>query len=145
MSDRITGVVLLLFALWYGFGASRLKAGFGSGPIGPKDFPIILAIFLGIIGLAILITGSSFKPRWPKGASWLDVGLVIASFVAYAYLIIPIGFIAATTIETGLVSQRFGAKWWQALLTGLIISLTLYALFVWVLGVSLPTGRLFRG
>ncbi|MCA9837993.1 MAG: tripartite tricarboxylate transporter TctB family protein [Trueperaceae bacterium] len=145
MSDRIAGIVILIFALWYGFGASRLKAGFGSGPIGPKNFPLMLALLLALVAIAIIVTGSSFKPKWPKRENWLDIWLVIASFVAYAYLIVPIGFIAATTLETGLVSQRFGAKWWQALATGFGISVALYALFVWVLGVSLPIGRIFRG
>ena len=144
MSDRLAGVVIVLFAALYGFEASRLKAGFGSGAISAKSFPLMLAGLLALIGIIIILTGSKFKVSWPAGRSWLDLGIVVVSFVAYAYLIVPIGFIAATTLETGLVSQRFGARPWQALATGLGVSLALYVLFVSVLGVSLPTGRVFK-
>jgi putative tricarboxylic transport membrane protein len=143
-TDRIAGIVIIVFALLYGFEATRLKAGFGSGAIGPKDFPLFLAGLMLLMGIGLLISGSSFKASWPNQKSWLDVTLVVGSFIAYAYLIVPIGFIAATTLETGLVSHRFGAKWWQALATGFGISVALYALFVWGLGVSLPIGKVFR-
>ena len=144
MTDRITGVALLIFAALYGFGASNLKAGFGSGVLTPKDFPLLLAGSLGVVALGII-----FKPdpdtELPKGRSWLNLIIVSLSFVAYAYLIVPIGFIAATTVETGFVSQRFGAKLWQAALTGLAVSVALYLIFVYGLGISLPIGRVFGG
>ena len=144
MTDRITGVVLLILAALYGFGASNLKAGFGSGVLTPKDFPLLLAASLGLIALGII-----FRPdpdaELLKGRSWLNLVIVSLSFIAYAYLIVPIGFIAATTLETGFVSQRFGAKLWQAALTGLAVSVALYLIFVYGLGISLPIGRVFGG
>lgn len=144
MTDRIAGLVLIALALWYGLGASRLEAGFGSGPIGPKAFPLMLAIALGVIALFLLIRTDP-EPMWPKRRTWGDFVLLLASFVAYAYLLAPAGFMVATTLETGFVSQRFGAKWWQALLTGLIASGALYLLFVFALGIPLPSGRWFGG
>jgi len=144
MTDRITGLVLIALALWYGLEASRLKSGFGSGPVGPKAFPLMLAITLGIIALFLLIRVDP-NPRGLPPRTWANFGMVIASFLVYAYLLAPAGFILATTLETGFVSQRFGAKPWQALVTGLISSLALYALFVFALGIPLPPGRLFGG
>ena len=144
MTDRITGVVLLVLAALYGFGALRLEAGFGSGVLTPKDFPLLLAAALALFALGII-----FRPdpdaELLKGRSWLNLVIVSLSFVAYAYLIVPIGFIAATTLETGFVSQRFGAKLWQAAVTGLAVSLVLYVIFVYGLGISLPIGRVFGG
>jgi putative tricarboxylic transport membrane protein len=144
MTDRIAGLVLIALAIWYGLGASRLEAGFGSGPVGPKAFPLILAIALGVIALFLLIRPDP-EPRWPKRRTWGDFALLIGSFIAYAYLLAPAGFLLATTVETGFVSQRFGAKPWQALLTGLIASGALYLLFVFALGIPLPLGRWFVG
>ena len=144
MTDRITGLVLLAFAILYGFGASRLKAGFGSGPLGPKGFPLLLAITLGIVAIFIL-----FRPdpdaALPKRRAWFDLVAVSASFLVYAYLLVPLGFILSTALETGLVSQRFGAKLWQAALTGIVASLAMYALFVYALDIPLPRGRVFGG
>ena len=143
-SDRITGLVLLGLALVYGVGAARVKVGFGSGPLGPKGFPLLLAVCLGLVALGIFFK-NDISPERFKRKSWLDLLLVSASFLAYAYLILPIGFIVATTLETSFVSQRFGAKLWQAAVTGVLASLAMYALFVYALGIPLPTGRIFGG
>lgn len=142
MSDRIAGILIVLFALFYGLEALRLKSGFASGPIGPKEFPLILAAALVVTALFLLFTVDP-EPDWPLRSSWLNLGVVVASFVAYAYLLVPTGFIAATTLATGLVSQRFGAKAWQALVTGFVASLALYVLFVYALGIPLPVGKIF--
>lgn len=143
MTDRITGAALLFFAALYGFGAFRLKAGFGSDVLGPKAFPYLLAVVLALMALGIMLRPDP-EPG-TKHMHWLDLTLVSASFLVYAYLIVPLGFILATTLETGFVSQRFGAKLWQALLTGLLASLAMYALFVFALGLPLPAGRILGG
>ena len=168
--NRVTGALTLAFALWYGFEAFGLKSGFGSGPITPKSFPLLLAVILGLTGIAIFFSPSANKTLsgsaspeaspdeaqtdeapagesagWPTLGGWLNMVLLLVSFVAYAFLLVPIGFVAATTLETGLISQRFGAKLWQALATGLLVSLSLYALFVFGLGIPLPVGSIFGG
>ena len=144
MTDRLTGLALLVFAVIYGFGASRLRAGFGSGPLGPRGFPVMLAVALGLVAIGII-----FRPdpdsELPRGRQWLGLSLVSLSFIFYAYLLVPLGFILATTLETAFVSERFGAKLWQAALAGLIASLAMYALFVYALDIPLPVGRLFGG
>lgn len=144
MTDRITGIILLVFALLYGFGALRLKAGFGSGPVGPKGFPIMLAIVLAIVAVGIFLRTDP-EPSWLKRGAWVNIGAASISFIIYAYLLVPIGFIISTTLVTGFISERFGANWWRALLTGFASSLALYALFVFALDIPLPIGRVFGG
>jgi len=144
MSDRLAGIVLVIVSFLYGLGALRLKTGFISDPIGPKTFPLILATSLAILGFVILLLRDP-EPVWPGRSAWLNMGLAVLSFVIYAYLLVPIGFIAATTLATGFVSQRFGGRLWQALVTGVAVSLALYALFVFTLGIPLPTGKVFGG
>ena len=143
MNDRIAAALLLLLAGYYGFEASRLESGFGSGVVEPKDFPLLLAGALGVFALGILVRVDP-NPHWFRMGQWGNIILLTISFVIYAYLLVPIGFILATTLETALVSWRFGAKSWQALLVGLGASLVLYALFVFGLDISLPQGRIFR-
>ena len=142
MSDRIAGIVLLVGAIVYGFGALRLKASFGSDPLGPKLFPLILAVALALMALAIIIRVDP-DPKWFSPGAFLNLVVVCISFIVYAYLLVPLGFVAATAVETGFVSQRFGARWWQAAVTGIVASLTMYALFVYGLGIPLPLGWVF--
>jgi putative tricarboxylic transport membrane protein len=144
MTDRITGIVLLIFAIIYGFGATRLKVGFGSGVIGPKDFPIMLAVILGIIALAMMIKTDP-NPTWPSLKSWLNLITIVVSFIIYAYLIRILGFILATTLSTAFLSYKFSAKWWQALIVGLSSSLLMYAIFVFGFDLGLPLGTIFGG
>ncbi len=144
MTDRITGIVLLIFAIVYGFGATRLKVGFGSGIIGPKDFPIMLAIILGVIALGMMVKVDP-NPTWPKPKSWLNLITIVASFIVYAYLIRILGFILSTTLSTAFLSYKFSAKWWQALIVGLSSSLVMYVIFVFGFDLGLPLGTIFGG
>ncbi len=144
MSDRLAGAIILIFAVWYGLEAFRLKPGFGFSALGPKDFPLLLAVVLVITASAIFLRPDP-EPEWPALRPWADIGLLLVSFVGYAYMLVPVGFVIATTLETGFVSQRFGAKPLQALLVGLISSFALYALFVYALKIPLPIGRVFTG
>lgn len=143
MSDRIAAAVLLVFALYYGFEAWRLESGFGSGFVEPKDFPLLLAGSLVVFAVGVMLRTDA-EPDWFTLPQWVDVVLLTASFAVYAYLLVPIGFLLATTLETTLVSWRFGAKPWQALIAGVCSSAALYALFVFALDIPLPRGRIFR-
>ena len=145
MSDRIFGGVILVGALLYGLGALRLEAAFLGGPVGPKVFPLILAITFAVLGLALLLAPSG-EPTWPEGRGWLELGLVGLSFVLYGALLVPLGFLLATTLETGFVSWRFGARPLTALVVGAAVAAALWLLFVLALGIPLPLGRwLFGG
>lgn len=63
--------------------------------------------------------------------------------MAYAYLLVPLGFIVTTALEMTLLSMLFGAKPRQAAVGGLSFSVLVYLLFTQVLGVPLPVGRIF--
>ncbi len=144
MTDRIFGGVIFIGALLYGLGALRLEAAFLGGPVGPKVFPLLLAIVCGLLGLALLARPSG-EPAWPGPRGWLELGVVTVSFVVYGFLLVPIGFLAATTLETGFVSWRFGARPLPALLVGIGVAVALWLLFVFALDIPLPIGRVFGG
>lgn len=164
MMNRIAGALIVLFSLLYGLEAYGLESGFGSGVITPRSFPLLVAAIMGLIGVGIFFspkpesatsdtTPADVQPDieadaeriFPTLGGWLNAGSLLVSFVAYAFLLVPIGFIVATALETALVAQRFGAKIWQALITGITVSLALYVLFVFALGIPLPVGRIFGG
>ena len=170
MMNRVAGALIVVFSLLYGLEAYGLESGFGAGVITPRSFPLLVAAIMGLIGVGIFFSpkpesatsdatsadleadsaetngvAADAERVFPTVSGWLNAGSLLASFVAYAFLLVPIGFITATALETAFVSQRFGAKIWQALITGITVSLALYALFVFALSIPLPVGRIFGG
>ena len=144
MSDRIAGVLILAFSVWYGLEAQTLKLGYNIAGLTGRDWPTMLAVILGLLTLYIIIRPDP-EPEWPPRKSMLNIVMVALSFIIYAYILVPTGFLIATTLETGLLSNRFGATPPRAILVGLGTSLVIYILFVYALGIPLPIGRLFGG
>ncbi len=142
MTDRIVGALFLLLAVAYALEASRMQVGFLSDPLGPRPFPYIIAALVGLSALWLLFRPDP-DPTWPPRHLWPTFGLVLLSLVAYAYLLLPLGFILTTTLEMTLLSLLFGARWWQGLGGALAFTLAVYFLFTEGLGVSLPVGRIF--
>lgn len=144
LTDRVTGVLLLLFAIWYGYQTTNFKIGFLADPVGPKAFPIILAILLGLFSLYLIIKPDP-SPEWPGVDTWLRIGLITLTFIAYAYLLVPTGFVLATTFEMSALAIIFRGPVVKSIAASFIFSLFLYSLFDMVLDLSLPTGLIFRG
>jgi len=142
MTDRIVGVLVLLLAAGYALVASGMQVGFLPDPLGPRSFPYIIAILVSVSALWLLFKPDP-DPGWPERGFWLPFGLVLTSIVAYAYLIVPLGFILTTTLEMTLLSMLFGARWWHGLLGALAFTLVVYFLFTEGLGVPLPAGRIW--
>lgn len=142
LSDRILGGLLLLLAIGYGLMASRFEVGILSDPVGPKPFPYLIAIGMGLASLWLLLRPDA-NPKWPAPSFWLPFGLVLLSLVAYAYLLVPLGFILTTTLEMTLLSFLFGARLWVGFLAALAFSLAVYFLFTGGLNVPLPVGKIF--
>lgn len=142
MTDRIVGGLFLLLAIGYALEASRMQVGFLSDPLGPRPFPYIIAALVGLSALWLLFKPDP-EPAWPPRRFWPVLGLVLLSLAAYAYLVVPLGFILTTTLEMTLLSMLFGARWWQGLGGALAFTLAVYFLFTEGLGVPLPVGRIF--
>jgi putative tricarboxylic transport membrane protein len=70
------------------------------------------------------------------------IALVTVSFVVYAVILAPLGFVPATTLEFAVLARLFGGPLGKGALAGLAFALILYALFVYGLGLPLPLGVL---
>lgn len=142
MSDRILGLILLILSAAYAIGARAMEVGFLSDPVGPRTFPYLIAAIMGASSLWLILRPDP-EPAWPSRGFWVPFGLALLSLVAYAYLLVPLGFIVTTALEMTLLSMLFGAKPRQAAVGGLSFSVLVYLLFTQVLGVPLPVGRIF--
>jgi putative tricarboxylic transport membrane protein len=144
VTDRITGGLLLIVTLGYAYQAYHLKVGFMSDPIGPKAFPLIIAGLLALFSLYLFVKPDE-EPDWPIWKVWRNKSLVLISFIFYAYALVSLGFLLATTLEIAFLALMFQGKLWKGLVTGIISSLFLYSMFVYILGIPLPLGKIFGG
>jgi putative tricarboxylic transport membrane protein len=140
VSDRLTGFALLALAVAYGFAASGYQAMIGD-PLGPAVFPIVLAIPLGLLSLYLIVRPDR-EPDWPRGRALLKQLLALVAFVAYAYLLEPLGFLVSTFLAVVVLGWLLGARPWQAGAAGAAIPLVLFVLFDTLLGLPLPAGVL---
>lgn len=140
MSDRLTGLVLLALAVAYGVTASGFEAMIGD-PLGPAVFPMVLAVPLGLLSL-VLVARPDPEPDWPRRRALLKQALTLVAFVAYAFLLEPLGFVVATVLATTAMALLLGARLRPAATTGVVSALVLFVLFDQLLGLPLPAGVL---
>lgn len=138
--------------------ATTFDVAFPTDPLGPKAFPILAAFLLAIGGVALMFArpgrtgpalGSGMESAeevdrsHPAAANPVRRILMgTASFVAYGFLLSPLGFVPATTLEFALLAKLFGGPIGRGAAAGLVFALVLYVLFVYALGLPLPLGVL---
>jgi putative tricarboxylic transport membrane protein len=140
VSDRLTGLVLLALAVAYGVTAGGYQAMIGD-PMGPAVFPMALAIALGLLSLYLVVRPDR-EPNWPRGRALLKQVLTLVAFVAYAWLLEPLGFLVSTFLAVVVLGWLLGARLWQAGAGAIAIAAVLFVLFDTLLGLPLPAGLL---
>jgi putative tricarboxylic transport membrane protein len=140
-SDRLLGAVGLILGAAFIWGATQIETGFIVDPLGPSRFPIIIGVALMLASLWILLRPDA-EPDWPPLPRWLEVIAATAVLAGYALTLEELGFIIATAIAASILSWRLGSAPHWALVSGIGISLGIYAVFHLILGLSLAKGPL---
>jgi putative tricarboxylic transport membrane protein len=140
VSDRLTGLALLALAIAYGVVASGYQAMIGD-PLGPAVFPIVLALPLGLLSIYLILRPDR-EPAWPRRLALLKQILALVTFVAYVYLLEPLGFVVSTFLAVVALGWLLGARLPQAGAAGVGIAVVLFVLFDTLLGLPLPAGVL---
>lgn len=141
MNDRILGGLGLLLSALYIWRATVIELSFISDPVGPKTFPIIIAVMFGLASLVLLLRPEA-PPQWPALPRLLELGATLVVLIAYAELLPILGFVIATLFAAAFLSWRLGAGPLQAIVAGVGISFGIYAVFHLILGLSLARGPL---
>lgn len=144
MTDRITGGLLFALALAFGIHARSFRTDFITDPLGPQSWPIMLAVFLGLLSLYLLLRPDP-NPAWPPRVVALRQVAMIVALVLYAMALEPLGFLVATVFVVWVLALLLGARLWPGALTGAVSSVVLYFLFNSLLGLPLPLGAIFGG
>ncbi|MBJ3778094.1 tripartite tricarboxylate transporter TctB family protein [Acuticoccus mangrovi] len=136
MSDRIVGLLFLGLSIWYGYTAGSYEASFGD-PLGPAAFPQIISVPAALVSLGLILRPDP-DPTWSRGVVALRQIGALVLFVAYAVLLIPLGFGLSTFLGVMLFAMLIGASWLKGALAGIIMAPALFILFDVLLGLPLP-------
>ena len=142
-TDRIAGVLVTALGLAVGADATTFDVLFRTDPVGPKALPFLAALVF--VGSGAFLTARPGRGgTWPPRAILVRMGGAIAAFGVYAALLSPLGFVVATTITVSALSILFGGPWKKAVGAAATLSVVLWYLFVWVLGLLLPLGSVWE-
>ncbi|MCT8970532.1 tripartite tricarboxylate transporter TctB family protein [Microbaculum marinisediminis] len=141
MSDRILGAAGLAVAIFYIWSATLIELSFISDPVGPRTFPIIIGVLLGLASIVILLRPDA-EPHWPSIGRFAEIAGAVVVMVAYALLLPVAGFVIATAGASAVLTWRLGTAPLYAVIAGILTSLGIYAVFHLVLGLTLARGPL---
>ncbi len=136
MSDRLFALAVIVVALGYILSATTIQSGFMPDPVGPKLFPYMIGGAAIIAAITILIRPDE-EPDWPGAATFGRIALAVIVLVGYAYALKPLGFLIPTAIAAGLLSYQIHPNARRAALTGLGLSIGLFVIFRFGLGLGL--------
>ncbi len=141
MSDRVLGGVGILLAIIFIWQATLIQESFIQDAVGPKTFPIIIGVVLGLASLYFVLRPDE-DPIWPKAGGLIEIGLAALVMVAYALSLPELGFGISTALASAYLAWRLGAPLLYAALAGLCTAAGLYIIFRLILGLSLARGPL---
>ncbi|MEZ5778055.1 MAG: tripartite tricarboxylate transporter TctB family protein [Paracoccaceae bacterium] len=141
MGDRIFGGIGFALAAFFIWQATRIQTSFISDPVGPKTFPIIIGLLLGVSSIAIILRPDE-KPNWPPLGRLAEIGIAAVILLVYAYALPQAGFVISTALAAAFLSWRLGTRPLHAILSGIATSFGIYVVFHLILGLSLAKGPL---
>jgi putative tricarboxylic transport membrane protein len=144
MSDRIAGLVLAAFVLWYGTIAFSIRNSFFSDPLGSRAFPVFVALFLAPLALYLLVRRTGDRPVWADRASWPALVATLVIFVAYALLMEPLGFLVANVFVFTALAYVFGAPRVRGAVAAVVATGVMYVVFGVLLDLYIPFGEVFE-
>ncbi len=138
---RFAAGILILSALIFAYLGMTIEYSFASDPIGPRGFPVGLAVALLILGLWYWLKPGSSE-EFPGRAGRLAAVTFLVVSIACVLAMDWIGFVPAMLILMTAIARLFGASWTIAVVSGVGQALLWWLMFGPLLGGSLPKGPL---
>lgn len=135
-SDRVFGLVTLFVALAYIASATQIQTSFLSDPVGPKAFPMLIGAVAAICAL-VMIFKPDPDPDWPGSRTWGGLAIAVIVLICYAYALKPLGFVIPTMFAAGILSYQISPRPLPAIASGIGLSIGLFILFKFALGLGL--------
>ena len=141
MSDRVFGGIGLILAIFFAWQASIIEESFLTDAVGPKAFPYVIAVIMGLSSIYFLLKPDP-APHWPAFGRLAEIALAAVVMFAYAELLPIAGFVIATAVAATYLTWRLGSKPLESVVIGIATSVGIYVIFRLVLGLSLAKGPL---
>lgn len=143
MSDRVFSLVWLGVCALIAYQIWILSVPFAYEPVGPKAFPILLAVLMAVCCVAMFLSPDP-EVHWPEKALIGKGTILLLALLGFGYFFEDLGYPVASAAMAIIVSRLFGGSWLSTLLTALLIGVLGYVIFDRLLEVSLPLGQLWR-
>jgi putative tricarboxylic transport membrane protein len=145
--DTAFGGFVLLLGLAVAWGASQITVGFSFDPVGPRLFPMLIAVGMVLTGAAILLSGLSTQPVAESGEEagspyeWTPIVLISVGLLIQIFFIDTLGWIPVATIAFVLGCWAFDHRRIALnLAIGFALSSAAFIAFNFGLDLKLPTG-----
>ena len=135
-SDRIFGLIAAVVALAYIASATQIKTGFMTDPVGPKGFPLLVGAVAALCAMFMVFKPDD-NPTWPGVRTLGALLFSVIVLVCYAYALKPLGFLVPTALASGILSYQISPGIKSAVSAGCGLSVTLYVIFKYALGLGL--------
>jgi putative tricarboxylic transport membrane protein len=139
LPDRLLGLALIALAAGVVVHARALEVAFAADPVGPRAFPIAVALVMAGCGVLCFLAPRAI---WGSAERSLPGILAVVAMAAYALLLVPLGFIPATALLCAAIALAFGCTALQAALSAVVTAPGLWLLLDRLLDLPLPRGPL---
>ena len=149
----IMGVLVLALAAWIGWQTTQMPTRFVSNEPGPKLFPYISAIGMGVCAILSMIfdgrkeAKEDRKPMMDK-AGWLRVGLLIVEFILFALGMNWLGFWITSMVGMMVFFYTLKGKkkinFWVALALSVALGSLCYFGMTKLFNIPMPKGTLWK-
>jgi putative tricarboxylic transport membrane protein len=152
LADLLLALGVIGLGVFFLIGAFQIDVSAGYARVGPRFFPLIVAVGLIVMGAWLVLEAAQGKRAEPAseedadpnvptnwGAfAWLTLGLVLE-----IVLMNPLGFVVASSVVFWCAAKAFQSnRPWRDLAAALIVSVVSYIAFTRGLGLTLPAGIL---
>ena len=146
--DKISGIVFLVISLLFVSGSLQISGSAYGSAVGPKTYPLILGIVLGLLSLRLLY--ESFKKnaeteqKEKSQMYYKNFGIIVVSAILYVFLLEFIGFVISTFLFLLIAFQVMEkGKMISSIIIAAVFSMGVYLMYVNLLGGTLPKLSLF--
>lgn len=146
-ADRVLGTAAGLLGAGVLVSARDIERQAGAG-LSPRAFPVVVALALlasgGVVAVAAWRRAEDGRTLdWPARDGLVRMVVVLAATAVYVACLLAAGFpLASLFLVTGLTAYLGRGGWPSAAAAGVGAALVLYAVFIRLLGLALPSGPL---
>lgn len=148
--DIVAGCFLALLGLFILYASSMIRVGVERA-LSPRAFPSSIGFLILVCGIGLAVKSWRFRGEdpeihWPDRGEFRTILVSLIMLALYIVLMNPLGLPLSTFLYvTCSIWYMKPEKWVTAIVTGLIVGIVSYYVFIELLQLSFPVGFLFEG